>query len=206
MKKHTPSDYDKLPHKFIFDALRDEPEQVTSPEPTQTEAPQSEKQLELRCGTQAPTATEPPKVSKQQPYSPLKLVPEKKYFRVGEVAKIIGVEPHVLRYWQTEFAIIRPNKSGSGHWVYSRKDLQALHLVRHLLYVEKFSIKGAKQRLNQMRRAKQAAAEAAPTQTASPAPTPTAPIKTAPNDTASLKQIAKELKELIQLVRNTPSH
>ena len=87
-----------------------------------------------------------------QPLQKLVLPSEKKYFRIGEVSQLIGVEPYVLRYWESEFKLVRPSKSGSGHRVYSRKDVETLHHIRHLLHVEKFSIKGAKKKLLEKRR------------------------------------------------------
>ncbi len=71
----------------------------------------------------------------------------KLYFRIGEVAAIVGVEPHVLRYWEREFRMIRPTKSAKGQRVYSRRDLENLLRVRDLLYGEGFTIAGAKRRL-----------------------------------------------------------
>ena len=73
--------------------------------------------------------------------------PTKLYFRIGEVAAIVGVEPHVLRYWEREFRMIRPTKSAKGQRVYSRRDLENLLRVRDLLYGEGFTIAGAKRRL-----------------------------------------------------------
>src|SRR5213596_1872583 len=61
-------------------------------------------------------------------------LPPKLYFRIGEVAGLVGVEPHVLRYWEREFRSIRPTKSAKGQRVYSRKDVENLLRVRDLLY------------------------------------------------------------------------
>jgi len=74
-------------------------------------------------------------------------LPEKPYYRIGEVAELVGVEPHVLRYWEREFRAIRPTKSARGQRVYSRRDVENLLRVRHLLYAEGFTIAGAKKRL-----------------------------------------------------------
>jgi DNA-binding transcriptional MerR regulator len=79
------------------------------------------------------------------PPAPLKL-----YYRIGEVAEIVGVETHVLRYWETEFRSIRPQKSRSGQRVYSRKDVEKLVRVRDLLYTQGFTIAGAKKKLQQL--------------------------------------------------------
>jgi DNA-binding transcriptional MerR regulator len=92
--------------------------------------------------------------------SPSASLPPKLYFRIGEVAELVGVEPHVLRYWEREFRTIRPTKSAKGQRVYSRRDVENLVRVRELLYKEGFTIAGAKKRLSTS--ATQAQAEAAP--------------------------------------------
>jgi DNA-binding transcriptional MerR regulator len=74
-------------------------------------------------------------------------LPPKLYFRIGEVASLVGVEPHVLRYWEREFRSIRPTKSAKGQRVYSRRDVENLLRVRKLLYAEGFTIAGAKKKL-----------------------------------------------------------
>jgi DNA-binding transcriptional MerR regulator len=76
--------------------------------------------------------------------------PLKLYYRIGEVAEIVGVETHVLRYWETEFRSIRPQKSRSGQRVYSRKDVEKLVRVRELLYTQGFTIAGARKKLQQL--------------------------------------------------------
>jgi DNA-binding transcriptional MerR regulator len=74
-------------------------------------------------------------------------LPDKLYFRIGEVAGIVGVEPHVLRYWETEFRSIRPEKSRKGQRVYSRRDVDTLLKVKDLLYGHLYTIAGAKRKL-----------------------------------------------------------
>lgn len=74
-------------------------------------------------------------------------LPSKLFFRIGEVASLVGVEPHVLRYWEREFRSIRPTKSAKGQRVYSRADVENLLRVRDLLYRDGFTIAGAKKRL-----------------------------------------------------------
>ena len=73
--------------------------------------------------------------------------PNKLYFRIGEVAKIIGVKPYVLRYWETEFPILKPGKTPSRHRLYRRRDVETLLDIKRLLYEEGFTIAGAKKRL-----------------------------------------------------------
>ncbi|MBK7586457.1 MAG: MerR family transcriptional regulator [Myxococcales bacterium] len=76
-------------------------------------------------------------------------IPVKLYYRIGEVAEIVGVEPHVLRYWETEFRSIRPSKSAKGQRVYSRRDVDKLLKVKDLLYSHGFTIAGARKRLRE---------------------------------------------------------
>ena len=86
-------------------------------------------------------------------------LPPKLFFRIGEVAGLVGVEPHVLRYWEREFRSIRPTKSAKGQRVYSRKDVENLLRVRNLLYRDGFTIAGAKKKLQRPEVAVEPAAE-----------------------------------------------
>lgn len=77
-------------------------------------------------------------------------IPEnKRYFRIGEASRIVGVEPYVLRYWEAEFPRIRPKRADSNQRTYQRRDLELLLEIKRLLYEEKMTIAGAKQRLKQ---------------------------------------------------------
>ena len=83
-------------------------------------------------------------------------IPDKTYFRIGEVAKLVGVEPYVLRFWETEFKTMVPPKSRSKQRMYRRKDLETILVVKHLLYAERFTIEGARKRLIELQRAQKA--------------------------------------------------
>ena len=76
-------------------------------------------------------------------------LPAKLYYRIGEVASIVGVEPHVLRYWETEFRSVRPQKSAKGQRIYSRRDVEKLLTVKDLLYSHGFTIAGARKKLRE---------------------------------------------------------
>jgi len=78
-------------------------------------------------------------------------LPDKLYFKIGEVARLVGVKPYVLRYWETEFSILRPGKTRSRHRLYRRKDVETLLEIRRLLYAERYTIEGAKRRLRDNR-------------------------------------------------------
>src|SRR3954449_6530408 len=74
-------------------------------------------------------------------------IPDKLYFKIGEVSELLGVEPYVLRYWETEFSILQPKKSGTGHRLYRRKDVELLLRIKHLLKEKRYTIEGARQSL-----------------------------------------------------------
>jgi DNA-binding transcriptional MerR regulator len=71
-------------------------------------------------------------------------IPDKLYFRIGEVAKLAGIKPYVLRFWETEFHGLGPKKSGTGHRLYRRKDVELVLEIKRLLYEKRFTIEGAR--------------------------------------------------------------
>ncbi len=74
-------------------------------------------------------------------------IPNKLYFRIGEVSSLLNVEPYVLRFWETEFPKLAPKKTDKGQRMYRRKDVELLLQIKHLLYEKKFTIEGARQYL-----------------------------------------------------------
>ena len=194
-----PSASEKLSYKFIMDAMKDRkpPEEVTPKEEEMVPPPPVPE--EENCGreTEVPALVETTAevVGTEIEFSPqtdlpaLPPLPEnKKYFRIGEVSELIGVEPYVLRYWEGEFsALVRPIKSKTGQRVYARKDVETLAQIRHLLHVEKFSIKGAKKRLLEGRKQNQPKSNPA-----------------IQKHELSLKRLLGELKELVALAKADP--
>ena len=79
-------------------------------------------------------------------------IPDRMYFRIGDVADLVGVKPYVLRYWETEFPILSPDKGMNGQRVYRRSDVETLLMIKHLLYKERYSIEGARNRIRELRR------------------------------------------------------
>jgi DNA-binding transcriptional MerR regulator len=79
-------------------------------------------------------------------------IAKKVYYSIGEVCDLTGLKPHVLRYWETQFEVLNPTKNRAGNRVYRTKDIELVLLVKHLLYEQKYTIEGANQRLNDMRR------------------------------------------------------
>lgn len=83
----------------------------------------------------------------------------REYYAISEVCDLVGLKPHVLRYWESQFPILTPSKNRAGNRVYQRKEIELILLVKHLLYTEKYTIDGAKQKLAQLRRSGSMAAE-----------------------------------------------
>ncbi len=79
-------------------------------------------------------------------------IPEKIYFKIGEVSKLLDLEPYVLRYWETEFSGLKPEKTRTGQRSYRRQDIELLVSIKHLLYQDLYTIAGARQRLKLMKK------------------------------------------------------
>ena len=141
-------------------------------------------------------------------------IPQKLFFKIGEVCEIAGVQAHVLRYWETEFPMLAPQKNRAGQRTYRRRDVEiALH-IKELLYDEQYTIAGAKKKLASEVRAP--GRDNSPIVAAKPAgrslqPPPSLAAKlSAPSSTtaaaltgeqrASLKQFARQLRELLDLL------
>lgn len=76
-------------------------------------------------------------------------IPDRLYYRIGDVSRIAGVKPHVLRYWETEFPDISPKKSSTGQRMYRRAEVERILTIRHLLYERRFTIEGARSLLRE---------------------------------------------------------
>jgi DNA-binding transcriptional MerR regulator len=113
-------------------------------------------------------------------------IPDKPFFKIGEAARLCAVKPYVLRYWETEFRSLRPQKTRSQQRLYRRKDVELLLNIRQLLYQQRFTIEGARQRLRELGHDEAAAA---------PLPPPEV-------DRESLKKIKQGLLDLIRLVED----
>lgn len=79
-------------------------------------------------------------------------VVRKEYYSISEVADLVDLPAHVLRYWESQFSVLSPSKNRSGNRVYLRKEIKLILLVKQLLHVEKYTVEGAKQRLEQLRK------------------------------------------------------
>jgi DNA-binding transcriptional MerR regulator len=131
-------------------------------------------------------------------------IPDKLYFRIGEVARLAGIKPYVLRFWETEFPALDPKKSGTGHRLYRRKNVQMVLEIKRLLYEKRYTIEGARKFLET--RSKDATpAPAAPTgvsKRSKPA-APPQPTQTGFFDVPSplLETVRQELREIVNLLK-----
>src|SRR5450755_2433808 len=119
-------------------------------------------------------------------------IPDKLYFRIGEVARLAGIKPYVLRFWETEFHSLGPRKSGTGHRLYRRKDVEQVLEIKRLLYEKRFTIEGARKFLET--RTKSEPARAAKLAKAKKVQ---GDLFTDP--TPVLDAVRKELREIVQL-------
>ena len=129
--------------------------------------------------------------------------PLKLYYSIGEVSQIVGVEPHVLRYWESEFRNISPAKADSGRRQYKRKDVETILLIRHLLYERKFTIAGAKKHLAEAKGAHMELFDlASPAPAAERTEQETPPLPVAIVDREGLKGINRELAEISRKIQS----
>lgn len=112
--------------------------------PASTATPQSDVSATIASGVQVEVDTELE--------SELSRIPDKLAFKIGEVASIVNVKAYVLRYWETEFEVLKPKKSKHNQRMYERKDVENLLLIKKLLYRDRFSIEGARHALKKLKK------------------------------------------------------
>jgi DNA-binding transcriptional MerR regulator len=147
-------------------------------------------------------------------------IPEKLFFKIGEVCELAGVQAHVLRYWETEFPMLAPQKNRAGQRTYRRRDVEMALRIKELLYDEQYTIAGAKKKLaNELRSGtvrdgSQAEGAKPPTRSLKPPPslasrfasTPPPPRPATTGSAVSseqkqaLREIARELREILDLL------
>jgi DNA-binding transcriptional MerR regulator len=118
-------------------------------------------------------------------------IPDKLYYRIGEVARLCGVETYVLRFWETEFPQLKPNKSGAGQRLYRRREVDLARRIRHLLYEEGYTIPGARQHFQ---------AEAR-----KPAESGQLRLADTGKSAAKLGKLRTELKEILGMLSTAPA-
>jgi DNA-binding transcriptional MerR regulator len=118
-------------------------------------------------------------------------IPDKLYFRIGEVARLCSVAPYVLRFWESEFSQLKPNKSGTGQRLYRRRDVEMALRVKRLLYDEGYTIAGARQAIQAETRSKRSG------QPELPLPQQQQQVQ---RTEARLHKVRKELREILSLL------
>jgi DNA-binding transcriptional MerR regulator len=125
------------------------------------------------------------KITGRKPASSEVIIPDKLYFRIGEVSRLCGLPSYVLRFWETEFPQLRPSKSGTGQRMYRKQNVENVLQIKKLLYDQGFTIAGARQQLR---------AEVKRKQTPLPFAVPAA------NNRSELKQVRQGLKEILGIL------
>jgi DNA-binding transcriptional MerR regulator len=117
-------------------------------------------------------------------------VPDKLFYKIGEVSKITGVEPYVLRYWETEFHFLRPRKNQSGQRVYVKKDLDLILQIKRMLYQERYTIEGVRKRFGE-----------GTLRDAEPGPAPEKKTKSSRNPAEVIGSVKKRLREILEQLK-----
>ena len=121
-------------------------------------------------------------------------IPDKLYFPIREVSRLIGVEPYVLRFWETQFPMFRPFKSKSGHRRYRRKDIEMVLEIKRLLYQQGFTIPGARNHLTEKKRSRSESSPSGGRQTSLPF---------SEASRAAFRRIRRELDEILTILQKT---
>ena len=151
---------------------------------------------------------------------PAVTIPEKLFFKIGEVCELAGVQAHVLRYWESEFPMLAPQKNRAGQRVYRKRDVEIALRIKELLYEDQYTIAGAKKRLANDLRAggkfrvvstddagedsqESAASPRPPSGEARLAAANSSPGTRTAEDRKALRQVASELRELLSLLEGS---
>ena len=113
--------------------------------------------------------------------------PQREFYAIGEVCALFGIKPHVLRYWETQFPALSPAKNRAGNRVYRQRDVQLIALIQHLVHDERYTLEGARARIEELRN------EGAETDTAGRA-----------LEASFIRSLRSDLEELLELLGPTP--
>src|SRR5579885_42986 len=127
-------------------------------------------------------------------------IPDKLYFRIGEVARLAGIKPYVLRFWETEFPGLGPKKSGAGHRLYRRKDVELVLEIKRLLYEQRFTIEGARKILEARPKSEAARSAAKPSRARAGNPVRRQRDLFDGSD-GLLDAVRKELREILRILK-----
>ena len=129
------------------------------------------------------------------------LIPDRLYFKIGDVAQICGVETYVLRFWETQFPQLKPNKSGTGQRLYRKREVELALEIKKLVHEEGYTLAGARQALESgQRRAK----VVPPVSAAAAIPTPTLGAVRSESQKATILQVKSELREILAMLNAAP--
>jgi DNA-binding transcriptional MerR regulator len=128
-------------------------------------------------------------------------IPDKLYFRIGEVSRLAGIKPYVLRFWETEFSTLGPKKSGKGHRLYRRKDVELVLEIKRLLYDKRYTIEGARKFLDSRTRETSGKASVARASEANVKKTGRGQGDLFRDPGPAFAEIRKELGEILKLLR-----
>ena len=127
-------------------------------------------------------------------------IPDKLYFRIGDVAKLAGIKPYVLRFWETEFPALGPKKSGTGHRLYRRKEVELVLEIKTLLYEKRYTIEGARKHLESRSKMQPVAVPPA-RKTRGVARSSREQALLFDNSGAALETVRKELQQILKLLK-----
>jgi len=136
-------------------------------------------------------------------------IPKKTYYSISEVCRFTSLEPHVLRYWESEFPQLRPKKNRAGNRAYREKDIEIIKIIKHLLYDEKFTISGARKKLSESQKTTSEMAqkeyscnsEMPPKESSAKVTTFQMKLELALPGEITLSDVKKELTEILKFVR-----
>lgn len=143
---------------------------------------------------------------------PAVAIPEKLFFKIGEVCELAGVQAHVLRYWESEFPMLAPQKNRAGQRVYRKRDVEIALRIKELLYEDQYTIAGAKKRLandlragGKIRLASSEETEETAEDASTPASADVAPSKTnrSAAERKALREVSQELRSLLAMLENS---
>jgi DNA-binding transcriptional MerR regulator len=126
-------------------------------------------------------------------------IPDKLYFRIGEVSRLAGIKPYVLRFWETEFSTLGPKKSGKGHRLYRRKDVELVLEIKRLLYEKRYTIEGARKYLDA--RTREGGSKSPEGMAKAAAAAAQSQGDLFQNSSRAFEEIRRELKEILTLLR-----
>jgi DNA-binding transcriptional MerR regulator len=130
-------------------------------------------------------------------------IPDKLYFRIGEVARLAGIKPYVLRFWETEFPSLGPKKSGTGHRLYRRKEVELVLEIKQLLHEKRYTIEGARKFLDARGRDARGKSELSRSASSKASSAKAAKVQGSLFDVPSplLEAVRKELREIADLLK-----